>query len=61
MLNYVLLAHKSAIVPPKCACLLLHINTKVLLYDLHFSSILLGKPFGYSFIVLGYQELYFLT
>lgn len=52
MLNYILLAHKSAFVPPKCACLLLHINTKILIYHLLFSSNFLGKPFGYSFVIL---------
>lgn len=36
MLNYILLAHESAIVPPKCACLLLHVNTEILIYHLVF-------------------------
>lgn len=55
VLNYILLAHESAIVPPKCACLLLHVNTEVLIYHLVIFFFLisnsLGKPFGYNFII----------
>lgn len=36
MLNYILLARESAIVPPKCACLLLHVNTEILIFHLFF-------------------------
>jgi len=43
MLNYILLARKSAIVPPKCACLLLHFNTKILIYRLIFFLQFAGK------------------
>lgn len=43
MLNYILLAQKSAIGPPKCACLLLHINTKILISSFFFKFA--GKTF----------------